>query len=77
MRSKIENGEALLDGKDFAPISYAWMFGIFRYKYQGTEGGPIVRIVWEFRGIGEVIYRGLESGVRNPEGVWGWLGEKK
>ena len=77
-KSKIEeNGKSLLEGNDSEPISYEWAFMIFRDKYQEPEGAPIVRIVGKLWGIGEVIYNELGSGVRNPAGVWGWLGQQK
>ena len=31
----------------------------------------------QLSGIGEVICRELEPGVRNPEGDWGWIGKKR
>ena len=33
-----ENEEALLEGKDFEPISCEWMSRIFKANYQGQEG---------------------------------------
>ena len=58
--------KALLECKEFGPISYAWAFMIFRDKYQGPEGAPIVRIMAKLGGIVKVSYRELESGVWNP-----------
>ena len=40
-KSKVEieeNENALLEGKDFEPISYEWMFRIAKSKYQEQEG---------------------------------------
>ena len=68
-----ENEKALLEGNDFEPISYEWVFMIFKAKYREQEGVPIVRIMCQLSAIGTAIYRELEPGVRNPEGVWGWL----
>ena len=54
---------------------YAWMFRIFIDKYHEPEMAPIVRIMWKLGGIGKVIYHELEPWVRNPAGVWDWLGK--
>ena len=40
-----ENEKALLEGNDFEPISYEWMFRIMKSNYQEPEGVPIVRIM--------------------------------
>ena len=68
--------KSLLSVNDFGPISYEWMFMIFRDKYHGREGPPIFRIMGQLLAVGKVIYHELEPGVRNPEGAWGWLGKK-
>ena len=41
-----------VEGNDSEPISYEWPFRIFRDKYHGPEGVPIVRIVGQLGGIG-------------------------
>ena len=53
-----------------------WMFKVLSGKYREQDGVPIVRTTGKLGGIEEVIYRELEPGVRNPEGVWGWLGKQ-
>ena len=50
---------------------------IFRDKYQEQEGVLIVRILVQLGAIGKVIYHQLGPRVRNPEGVWCWLGKKR
>ena len=40
-------------------------------------GAPIVRIAGGLNGMAKIIYRELGLGVRNPEGVWDWLGKKR
>ena len=72
-----ENENALLGCKDFAPISYAWMFGISKATYQEKEGVAIVRIMSQLGAIDRVSYIELEQGIRNPEGIWGWLVKKR
>ena len=38
-KSKVEENEkSLLEGNNFGPISYEWMFRILRNKYQEPEG---------------------------------------
>ena len=46
-------------------------------KYREPDGVPTVRIMGQLNGAGEIIYRELEPGVRNPEGVCGWLGKSR
>ena len=72
-----ENEKALLYGNYFGPISCAWTFSIFRYKYREPEGAPIVRIMGRLGAVGKAVYRESEPGVRNPAGVWGRLGKKR
>ena len=45
------NEKTLLDGNDSEPISYKWMFGMPKAKYQVEEGVPIVRIVSQLSSI--------------------------
>ena len=74
-KSKIEeNGKSLLEGNDSEPISYEWAFMIFKAEYKEQEGVPIVRIVGLLSAVGKAIYHELEDGMRNQEGVLGWLG---
>ena len=72
-----ENEKSLLDGNDFEPISCELALRILRDKYRWEEGVPIVRIAAKLGAIEKVISHELEPGVRNPEGVWGWLGGAK
>ena len=67
------NAKSLLEGKNFEPISYEWMFGISKAKYQEQEGLPIIRISGQLSSIGKVGNRELEQGARNPACVWGWI----
>ena len=48
-----------------------------RGKYRAQEGAPIVRSAKQLGDIWKVIYRELELGARNPEGVWDWIGKKR
>ena len=66
-----ENEKALLEGNDFEPISYEWMFVIWRSKYHEPEGVRIFRIMSQLSSIDSVSYSESEQGVRNPEGIWG------
>ena len=52
--------KTLLEGKYFEPISYEWALMIFRDKYRGQGGAPIVRIMGGLGPIVKVIYRELE-----------------
>ena len=49
----------------------------FRGKIPRTRWGTNSSNREEIGRKGEVIYRELELGVRYPEGVWGWLWEKR
>ena len=53
------------------------MFNVLGGKFRKPGGVPTGRIAGQLGGIGEVIYRELGTGVRNPEGVWGWVGKKR
>ena len=58
-------------------IGFGWMCKVLGGKYREPDGVPIVRIIMQLGDIAEVIYRELELGVRNPEGVWDWIGKKR
>ena len=76
--SEIEDNEkAILRGASYEPIGYEWMFRILKSEYQEPDGAPIVRPARQLGEMGKAVTRELEAGVRNPEGVWGWLGKKR
>ena len=72
-----ENEEAVKKGGVYGPIDYVWMFKVLRTKYREPDGSHIVRIAKQLSEIEGIILRELEVWVRNPEGVWGWLGEER
>ena len=78
LKAKVgENERAILNGVNCDPVNYDWVFNVLRGKYREPAGVPIVRIAGKLGGIEKVIYRELEPWVRNPEGVWGWIGKKR
>ena len=72
-----ENEKAVLKGELYDPIGYDSMCKVLDGEYREPDGFPVVRITKQLGEIGKVIYRELELGVRNPEGVWDWSGGKK
>ena len=53
------------------------MFRILKEKYKGRPGEAIKRLTAQLEGINRVIFQELEEAVRDPEGVLGWLSEKR
>ena len=71
------NEKAHLEGSDFEPFSYEWVFVILKPKYKEQEGVPIVRIISQLSSIDRVGYSELEQGVRSPEGIRDWVIKKR
>ena len=61
----------------YDPVDYEWMFKVLSGRYRGAEGTHIVRIAEQLSEMERLIHRASELGVRNPEGVCGWLGKKR
>ena len=56
-------------GEEFEPIGCDWMFGILKGKFQERPGEAIMRLMAQLEDINQVIYRELDEGVQDPEGV--------
>ena len=61
----------------YEPINYVRMFNIVRTEFREPGGSPIIRIMKQLGGAGGIIFRELGVGVRNPECVGDWLGNKR
>ena len=48
MKAEVEeNGEAIIKGANYDPVSYAWAFNVLGDKCRVPEGAPVVRIIGE------------------------------
>ena len=72
-----ESEKSILNGENYDPAGYEWMFTVLWDKFRDHDGVPIVRIAGKLGGVGEVIRRELEAWVRNPAGAWGRVGKKR